>query len=184
MAAFFIIALLAGFIISLVIYIPPLYSLAQMSSSLRLLLAFSLGLISFFLLYGVQTYSMAHASYHSGDLRYECHSCDLMIYVPPEHTQKEKEAEQAIILEYWSREILPPIFQSGCNTKHSDICQMADAITSRKLSRSYRPEVTERQNWNMFLLYFGISTSGTISTIFCIARFTRRNDVHRRISIF
>jgi hypothetical protein len=172
-----------GFIIALFVYIPPVQTLARCSATFKLLLAFTLGLISFILLYGIQTYNTAHGTYHMGDMRYECQSCDHMIYVTPELTQEEHEYKQAIIVEYWSRELLPPAFQSACNTKHPTVCRLAEDINAHNFNRHQSPTTHEKVEWNTFFLYFASSTCGTVSTIFFVARFTRRDDVHSRIPL-
>jgi hypothetical protein len=173
-----------GFIVAQLVVIPPLRTLARCSATFKLLLAFTLGLASFILLYGIQTYTTARGTYYMGDLRYECQSCDRMIYVAPEFTQEEQEYEQAIIVEYWSREVLPPFFQSTCNTKHPTVCRLAEDINTRNLNRHQSPMTHEKVKWNTFFLYFASSTCATVSTIFFIARFTRREDVHSRIPLF
>jgi len=173
-----------GFFVSLLTLIPPLRLAAQNSATFRLLLAFILGLTSFSLLYGIYTYVAAHASYHLGDMQYECQSCDHMVYVPPEFTDEEEAYKNAIIIEYWSRELLPPVFQSTCNTKNPTICRLADDISSRNLSRHISPKNAEKAQWNTFLSYFGSSFWGTISTIFFVHIFTRRHDIHSKIPLF
>jgi hypothetical protein len=175
-----------GFFISLFAYLPPLNSIGRSSVIARLLLAFSLGLTTFITLYGTITYSAAYATYHMGTWQYECQYCDQIrkIYVPLEYTQEEMEHEKAIVIEYWAREILPPVFQSICNTKHPTVCHLADDISSRKANRYNYPVNTEQIKWNGFLLYFKSSFFGTISTFFFVHLFTRRKDVHSRIPLF
>ncbi len=175
-----------GFLISLLAYLPPLNSLGRSSVTLRLLLAFSLGLTTFITLYGTITYIAAHNAYHLGTFEYECQYCDQIrqIYVPIEYTPEEMEYENAIIIEYWAREILPPVFQSSCNTKHPTTCHLADDISLRKANRRNWPVETEQIKWNEFLDYFKSSFIATISTVIFVHLFTRRRDVHSRIPLF
>jgi hypothetical protein len=182
----FLIPLCIGFFISLFAYLPPLYSIGRSSVPLRLLLAYSLGLTTFITLYGTITYIAAHNAYHLGTFEYECQYCDQIrqIYVPIEYTREEMEYENAIIIEYWAREILPPVFQSSCNTKHPTVCHLSDDISLRKANRRNWPVETEQIKRNGFFLYFKASFFGTISTVFFVHLFTRRNDVHRPIPLF
>jgi hypothetical protein len=150
---------------------------------MRLLLAFSLGLTSFIIFYGTITYLAANTAYHMGKMEYECQSCDRRIYVPPEYTQEERENEKAIIIEYWAREILPPAFQSNCNTKNPTVCRLADDISARKANTYLSPEDQDQIQRNAFLHRFGSSFIATISTVFFVHLFTREKDVHRRLPL-
>ena len=178
----FLIPMVIGFLISLIPRIPPLPMLSRISGTFRLFLTFTLGLATFIMIYAGQTYGVAHTAYHMGEFRYECPSCDLQTYFPPEYTPEEMEYEQAIIIEYWARELLPPPFKSACNTKNPTVCRLADAIETRK----YHPANYSLGNieieWNMFFLYFAISFCGTISTVFFVALFSHWNDIRIRIS--
>jgi hypothetical protein len=147
-------------------------------------LAFSLGLTSFTIFYGTITYLAANTAYHMGKMEYECQSCDRMIYVPPEFTQEECENEKAIIIEYWAREILPPAFQSNCNTKHPAVCRLADDISARNANKYISPEDADQIQRNAFLYRFAFSFIASISTVFFVHLFTRKKDVHRRIPLF
>jgi hypothetical protein len=167
-----------GFVISLLVFIPPIRTLAQSSQTLKLILVFTLSLVSFFIIYGLLTYESAYGTYYLGDWQYECQSCDRMVYIPPEFTQEEKEHEKAIIIEYWSRELLPPVVQSSCNTKHPTVCQLADNVNSRNMNSHHSPSTARQVQWNMFRLYFVFSFCSSISAAFFVARFTRREDVH------
>jgi hypothetical protein len=183
---FLIIPMCIGFFISLLAYLPPLNSIGRISATLRLLLVFSLGLATFIIFYGTITYIAAQYTYHMGTWQYECQYCDQIrqIYVPLEYTQEEMEHEKAIIIEYWAREILPPVFLSSCNTKHPTVCRLADDIRSRKLKRYISPVNAEQIKRNDFLLNFRSSFFGSISTVFFVHLFTRRKDVHSRIPLF
>jgi hypothetical protein len=178
------IPLAAGFVVSLLVFIPPIKIFAQYSHTFKLILVFTLGLVSFFFIYGLLTHILALETYHSGDWQYECQSCDHMVYVPPEFTQEKKEHEKAIIIEYWSRELLPPVFQSSCNTKHPTVCRLADDISARKANTYISPEDADQIQRNAFLHRFAFSSIATISTLFFVHLFTRKEEVHKRIPLF
>jgi hypothetical protein len=177
----FLIPTVIGFLISLIVFIPPLRNVARSSGTFRLLLTFTLGLAAFIIIYGGQTYSLAYTSYHMGEFRYECPSCDFQTYIPPEYTPEEMEYEKAIIIEYWAREILPPPFQSACSTKNPTVCRLADAIASRKYHQADHSLTNVKIEWNTFFLNFAIGFCGTISTVFFVAIFTLWNDIQRPI---
>jgi len=178
MIILFLISIGVGILVSLLALIPPLRAIAQGFPTIRLLVAFTLGLTSFAILYGSQTYLLAHSAYHSGTLLYECPSCDRMIYVPPEFTQEEQEYEQAIMIEYWARNLLPPSFQSDCNTKNTTVCRLAEDISLRKGSQKYtNPTHYEETLWNTFYLNFFTSLTATLSTIVFVAIFTYTPDL-------
>ena len=181
-----LIPICVGFFISLLAYLSPLNSIGRSFATFRLLLAFSLGLATFIIFYGTITYITAQYTYHMGTWQYECQYCDQIrhFYVPLEYTQEEMEHEKAIIIEYWAREILPPVFLSSCNTKHPTICRLADDIRSRKLKRYGSPVNDKQIKGNDFLLNFRASFFGSISTVFFVHLFTRRRDVHSRIPLF
>jgi hypothetical protein len=174
----FLISIGVGLLVSLLALLPPLRGMARNFPLMWLFLAFILGLTSFVILYGSQTYLLAHSAYHSGTLQYECPSCDRMIYVPPEFTQKEQEYKQAIMIEYWARNLLPPAFQSDCITKNPSVCRLAEDINLRKGSQKYtNPTHFEEVSWNTFYLNFATSLAATFSTIVFTALFTRNPHI-------
>jgi hypothetical protein len=182
----FLIPLCIGFLVSLLAYLPPLNSMGRSSATMRLILAFSLGFTSFITLYGTITYIVVLSAYHMGTWQYECQYCDQIrqIYVPLEHTQEELEHEEAIIIEFWARDILPPAFQSNCITKHPTVCRLADNISTRNANKYISQEDTYQIQWNEFLQHFASSFNATIATLFFVHLFTRKKDVYRRIPLF
>jgi len=181
MIVFFLIPIGVGMLMSLLMLLPPLRAIAQGFPTIRLLVAFTLGLTSFAILYGSQTYLLAHSAYHSGNFQYECPSCDRMIYVPPEFTQEEQEYKQAIMIEYWARYLLPPSFQSDCNTKNATVCRLAEDISLRKGPQEYtNPTHYKETLWNTFYLNFSLSLAATLSTIVFVALFTYTPDLKNR----
>jgi hypothetical protein len=181
MILLFLISIGVGILVSLLVLLPPLRGIAREFPTIRLFVAFTLGLTSFGILYSSQTYLLAHSAYHSGNLQYECPSCDRMIYFPPEFTQEELEYKQAIMIEYWARNLLPPSFQSDCNTKNATVCRLTEDISLRKGSQKYtNPTRYEETLWNTFYLNFATSLAATFSTIVFVAIFTCTPDFKNR----
>jgi hypothetical protein len=161
-----------GLIMALPAFIHPLHRLGEKFPTVRLSLAFVLGLTSFTIFYGSVTYDMAHHSFTAGEYRYECQSCDNMIYFPFEHTEEESDNQQAIIMEYWARELLLPTYQTSCNTGSPLACRLADEIFSRR-------GWGKLPSWSDFLITFLVCHLATIWTIFFVVIFAhnRHGDI-------
>lgn len=149
------IGMLFGALIALPTVFPPLKTLAQRFASFRLALAFSLGLIAFLILFAFHTYSLALGGYLNGITRYHCQSCDAYGPFP---TEEEAIYRDAIILENWTRSILPPPLQTPCNTGNEVACHLAG---------EFNP------SWDGFLFTFLVSYMGTLSSVACVAFYTR-----------
>ncbi len=165
---FCLLPILIGLIIALIALFPPFKILAQCFASFRLALVFTLGLISFLICFGIYTYEVANASYIFGVYRYECQSCDFMKYNPTEEEERNKEA---IILEYWVRTVLPPPFQTNCNTGNAEACRLADNITNH---------VRNDPPWDVFLFAFFYSYIASLATFVFVMIFTRNPPTHKR----
>jgi hypothetical protein len=169
LVCFILPAMIIGAVIALVALFPPFKILAQLFAGFRLALAFTLGLISFLTYFGIDTYTSATAAYSFGTLRYECQSCDFIGYYP---TEEEEENKDAIILEYWARNILLPPFQTPCNTGNLVACRLADF----QMQHKYR----DSPSWDDFLFHFSNSYFATLSAVACVAYYTREKPSHRR----
>ncbi|OGO16076.1 MAG: hypothetical protein A2Z14_13200 [Chloroflexi bacterium RBG_16_48_8] len=165
---FILLPILIGAVIALVAIFPPSKILAQLFAGFRLALAFTLGLISFLICFGIYTYAVANASYIFSVSRYECQSCDFTRYYP---TEDEERSKDVFILEYRGRNSLLPPFQTNCNTENAEACRIADNITDR---------VGNDPPWDVFLFSFFYSYIATLTTFVFVINFTLNPPTHKR----